>query len=219
MATELKQGNDAASRFFEFDPATLYESAGQRGMVDPSIRPVWNGAKICGPAVTVKGAPGDNLMLHHAVAVAPPGSVIVGDIGNYVMAGAWGEILTAAAQARKIAGVVVNGAVRDSEAIAQRMFPVFSRGLAIGACTKEKLGELNVPLVFGGVVIHPGDIILGDSDGVVVIAHEQADEVYRAATARHEREKQIMADLARGKTTIEILCLPQLSERQEVWAK
>jgi 4-hydroxy-4-methyl-2-oxoglutarate aldolase len=219
MTTELSQGIDGSSRFFEFDPATLYESAGRQGMVDPSIRPAWSGAKVCGPAVTVKGAPGDNLMLHHAVAVAPPGSVIVGDIGSYMLAGAWGEILTAAAQARNIAGVVVNGAVRDIEAIAQRLFPVFSRGLAIGACTKEKIGELNVPLVFGGAVIRPGDILLGDADGLVVIAKQDADEIYHAAMVRREREKQIMADLAGGKTTIEILRLPQLTERQEVWAK
>lgn len=209
--TDVSAEHDVASRFFEFDPATLYESAGQRGMVDPSISPAWSGAKVCGQAMTAKGAPGDNLVLHHAVAMAPPGSVIVADIGSYLGAGAWGEILTVAAQARNIAGLVVNGAVRDIEAIAQRKFPVFSRGLAIGACTKEKPGELNIPLVFGGVVIQPGDVILGDSDGLVVIPREKADDVYRAACARHEREKQIMAELGRGKTTIEILGLPQLS--------
>jgi 4-hydroxy-4-methyl-2-oxoglutarate aldolase len=212
-------GANFADRFKEFDPATIYESAGRSGMIDPSIRPAWSGAKLCGPVFTVKSAPGDNLMLHHAVALAKPGSVIVADIGSYMGAGAWGEILTVAAQAAGVAGLVVNGAVRDIEAIAQRGFPVFSRGLAIGACTKERMGKLNVPLLFGDVMIHPGDIVLGDSDGLVLIERENADAVYQAAVSRHDNEQKIIAELQRGKTTIEILNLPKLNDQEKVWAK
>jgi 4-hydroxy-4-methyl-2-oxoglutarate aldolase len=211
-------GFSFVDRFAEFDTATLFESAGRSGMVDPSIRPAWSGAKICGTVLTVKSAPGDNLMLHHAVAVAKPGNIIVADIGSYTLAGAWGEILTVAAQARSVAGVVVNGAVRDIEAIAQLGFPVFSRGLAIGSCTKERLGELNVPLIFGDVMIRPGDLILGDSDGLVVIEREHADSVYQAAVSRRDREQEIIAELRHGKTTIEILDLPKMNE-ENGWAK
>jgi 4-hydroxy-4-methyl-2-oxoglutarate aldolase len=158
-------------------------------------------------------------MLHHAVARAKPGDIIVADIGSYVLAGAWGEILTVAAQARGVAGVVVDGAVRDIEAIAQHAFPVFSRGLAIGACTKTQVGELNVPLIFGNVMIRPGDVILGDSDGLVVIEREHADTVYKSALSRREREQEIMGELRRGKTTIDILGLPKINDQENAWAK
>jgi 4-hydroxy-4-methyl-2-oxoglutarate aldolase len=212
-------GTSFAGRFAKFDPATVFESAGRSGMIDPSIRPAWSGAKLCGTVLTVKSAPGDNLMLHHAVAVAKPGTIIVADIGSYTLAGAWGEILTVAAKAVGVAGVVVNGAVRDIEAIAQHGFPVFSRGLAIGACTKERLGKLNVPLIFGDVMIRPGDIILGDSDGLVVIEREHADAVYQAAVSRSHHEQKIIAELQNGKTTIDILDLPKINDEENAWAK
>jgi len=201
-----------AERFANFDPATLYEAAGRRGMIDPSIRPAWRGAKVCGAALTVECPPGDNLMLHHAVAAATPGVVLIATLGSYLLTGAWGEVLTAAAEAKGVAGVVVDGAVRDVEAIAERQFATFSRGLAIGACTKERFGTLNQIILFGGVLIRPGDIVVGDSDGLVVIDQDRADEVYEASVKRRQREAKIISDLANGKTTIELLGLPPLRD-------
>jgi 4-hydroxy-4-methyl-2-oxoglutarate aldolase len=193
-----------------FDSATLYEAAGQRGMVDPAIRPAWAGAKLGGVVVTVECPPGDNLMLHHAVAAATPGVVIVANIGSYLLAGAWGEILTVAAQAKGVAGLAVDGSVRDIEAIAERRFPVFSRGAAIGACTKERFGCLNRTIQFGGVTVRPGDIIVGNSDGLVIIEYELAEEIYEVAVRRHEREKEIIDQLCKGKTTVDLLGLATL---------
>lgn len=132
--------NAALERFLVFDPATLYEAAGLRGMVDPCIRPAWPGARICGVAVTVECPPGDNLMLHHAVAAARPDEVIVATTGGYLLAGAWGEVLTVAAQAKGVTGLAIDGAARDIQAIAGHGFPIFSRGLAIGACTNKRFG-------------------------------------------------------------------------------
>jgi 4-hydroxy-4-methyl-2-oxoglutarate aldolase len=200
----------AADRFIDFDPATLYEAAGQRGMVDPAIRPAWRGAKVCGPALTVDCPPGDNLMLHHAVAAAAAGMVIVAKVGGYLLTGAWGEVLTTAAGIKGVAGLVMDGAVRDIEAIAERGFPVFSRGLAIGSCTKERFGILNESILFGGVNVRPGDIVVGDSDGLVIIDQDQADEIYEASVERRQRERQLMSELAKGKTTLELLGLPPL---------
>jgi len=197
-------------RLHGFDPATLYEAAGQTGMVDPAIRAAWPGARLCGVVMTVECPPADNLMLHHAVAAAPPGAVIVGKNGGYLAAGAWGEILTVAAQCRGVAGLAVDGAVRDIEAIRQRQFPVFSRGLAIGACTKERLGTLNHPILFGGVMVRPGDVIFGDGDGLVVIEQERLDAVIAAAEARLRKEEAIIEQLQAGRTTIELLNLPPL---------
>ena len=199
------QGQD--SRFAAFDAATLYEAAGQKGMIDPSIRPAWAGARICGRAATVECPPGDNLMLHIAVANAPPGVVIVATVGGCVSAGAWGEILTAAAQARGVAGLVIDGAVRDIDAIRETAFPVFSRGLAIGSCTKEKPGQLDVPVQLGGATVRPGDLIFGEADGLVVLEQEHLDAVYETAVSRRQRESEIITMLRQGRTTIELLGL------------
>lgn len=200
-------GEANVERFAEFDPATVFEAAGQKGMVDPAIRPGWPGARLCGRAVTVECPPADNLMLHIAVASAPPGVVVVASAAGCMVAGAWGEILTAAAQARGLAGLAIDGAVRDIDAIREAKFPVFSRGFAIGACTKERAGTVGVPIQFGGIVVHPGDVILGDADGLVVIDQHRLDEVYETAISRRKREKEIIGQLRQGRTTIELLGL------------
>jgi 4-hydroxy-4-methyl-2-oxoglutarate aldolase len=191
-----------------FDSATLFEAAGQKGMVDPAIRPAWTGAQLCGRVLTVWCPPGDNLMLHHAVTVAQPGDVLVASVNNFMFTGAWGEILTVAAQAREIAGLVIDGAVRDSGAIASRGFPVFSRGLAIGSCTKERYGSLNEPMIFGGVATRPGDLIVADVDGIVIIDQQEAEKVLEGAESRRIREQHLMEELRKGRTTIELLGLP-----------
>ena len=198
---------DRVNRFAVFDPATLYEAAGQRGMVDPAIRPAWAGARLCGRAVTIECPPGDNLMLHVAVAEAPRGSVLVANACGFLGAGAWGEILTAAAQARGLIGLAIDGAVRDIDAIRQAGFPIFSRGLAIGSCTKERQGRLGVPVQLGGITVRPGDLIMGDGDGVVVVEQERLDEVYDIALRRRAREAEIIAQLREGRTTMELLGL------------
>lgn len=198
---------EGVERFASFDPATLYEASGQQGMIDPAIRPAWDGARVCGLALTVECPPGDNLMLHVAVADAPAGAVIVATVGSYLLAGAWGEILTAAAQVRGVAGLVLDGAARDIDAIRQVKFPVFSRGLAIGSCTKERAGRLGVPIQFGGVTIRPGDLILGDADGLVVVDQDRLDQVYETAIARRRREVEIIQQLQQGRTTLELLKL------------
>jgi 4-hydroxy-4-methyl-2-oxoglutarate aldolase len=207
MKPSIARANGAVDRFADFDPATLYEAAGRKGMVDPSIRPAWHGAKVCGPAFTVECPPCDNLMLHVAVAHAEPGVIIVATVGGYLMAGAWGEILTEAARARGIAGLVIDGAVRDIDAIEALRFPVFSRGLAIGACTKEKAGALGTSVLFGGATVAPGDLVFGNADGLVVIEQDRMDDVYELAMTRRKNEAQIISQLRDGRTTMELLGL------------
>jgi 4-hydroxy-4-methyl-2-oxoglutarate aldolase len=199
--------DDGFERFATFDAATVYEAAGQKGMIDPAIRPAWVGARVCGPVKTVECPPGDNLMLHIAVANAPPGVVIVATVCGYLSAGAWGEILTTAAQARGIAGLVIDGAVRDIDAIREAGFPVFSRGLAIGSCTKERRGTIGAPIQFGGAAVRSGDLIVGNADGLVVVERERLDVVYETAVSRRRRESEIIEQLRAGRTTIELLGL------------
>jgi 4-hydroxy-4-methyl-2-oxoglutarate aldolase len=203
-------------RLHRFGPATLFEAAGQKGMVDPAICAAWPGARLAGEAMTVECPPADNLMLHHAVAAAGPGVVIVGTTGGHLSSGAWGEILTVAAQCRGVAGLAIDGAVRDIEGIERRRFPVFSRGMAIGACTKERFGALNRPLLFGGVLVRPGDVMVGDSDGLVVIEKERLDDVIAAAAARLHKEETIIGQLQSGRTTIDVLNLPPLPPQRGV---
>lgn len=207
MKPHLAKARDTVERFADFDPATLYEAAGRTGMVDPSIRPAWHGAKVCGRAITVECPPCDNLMLHIAVANAKPGAIIVATVGGHLLAGAWGEILTEAARARGVAGLVIDGAVRDIDAIEALRFPVFSRGLAIGACTKEKPGTIDTPIQLGGVMVRSGDLVFGNADGLVIVEQDRIEEVYEAAVSRRTRESEIITKLRQGRTTLELLGL------------
>lgn len=207
MKPHIAKATDTIDRFADFDPATLYEAAGRTGMVDPSIRPAWHGAKVCGRAITVECPPCDNLMLHIAVANAKPGAIIVATVGGHLLAGAWGEILTEAARARGVAGLVIDGAVRDIDAIEALRFPVFSRGLAIGACTKEKPGTIDTPIQLGGVMVRSGDLVFGNADGLVIVEQDRIEEVYEAAVSRRKRESQIITKLRQGRTTVELLGL------------
>ena len=209
----MKISSDVLQRLSDFDAATLYEAAGQQGMVDPAIKPMWPGAHLCGVALTLSCPARDNLMLHHAVALAEPASVLVANAQRYLYAGAWGEVLTVAAQARGIAGLVIDGAVRDIEAVSQRRFHVFSRGLAIGACKKEKFGTIGDPVDLGGITVRSGDVVVGTADGVVVLAQESVEQVLQAAEARRVREREVFRQLQSGKTTIEILGLPSFTSR------
>ncbi len=194
-------------RFREIPCATAYEAAGQRGMMDPAIRPIYPTAKICGPALTVSCHVGDNLMIHKAVAIAQPGDVLVVTIRSDARSGAWGEILTTAAQARGVTGLVIDGGVRDVEANEKKRFPIFSRGIAVGATMKKNLGTINHPIVCGDVEVRPGDLVLADRDGVVIVPREKCEQILSESVAREEREKVLMEKLGEGNTTLELLGL------------
>jgi 4-hydroxy-4-methyl-2-oxoglutarate aldolase len=171
------------------------------------IRPVWSGAEVAGPAVPVRCTPGDNLGIHVGVTVAPPGSVLVVDVGEERELGFWGEVLTTAAQARGIAGLVIDGCVRDVDALAAHGFPVFSSGIALTGATKAMPGSVNRQIVAGDVEVDAGDWIVGDVDGVVVVPRTSVDAVLAAAQSRTEREAGFIEALRAGTTTVELLGL------------
>jgi 4-hydroxy-4-methyl-2-oxoglutarate aldolase len=185
--------------------ATLGESGARR--MRSRIRPVWAGAAVVGPAVPVRCTPGDNLAIHVAVTVAPPGSVLVVDVGEERELGFWGEVLTTAAQAREIAGLVIDGCVRDVGALAAHGFPVFSTGVALAGATKQMPGSVNREVVVGDAEVGPGDWIVGDVDGVVVVPRDAVPDVLAAAHARTTKEAGLFDALQAGKTTIELLGL------------
>ena len=205
---------DLIRRFAGLSAATVYEAGAKQGAMDHTIRPIQRGMALCGSALTVHCHPADNLTLHAAIALAQPGDVIVADVGDYPNAGYWGEITTTTAQARGIAGLVINGGVRDVGPIGRRGFPVFSRSVCMRATVKETPGLINHPIVCGGVLVRPGDLVVGDDDGVVVVRREQAETILSAAIARDEREADVMRRLVAGELTLDVLGFRRALERR-----
>jgi 4-hydroxy-4-methyl-2-oxoglutarate aldolase len=185
--------------------ATLGESGAHR--MRSRIRPAWPGAEVAGPAVPIRCTPGDNLAIHVGVVRAGNGDVLVADMGGEPELGYWGEVLTTAALARGIAGLVIDGGVRDVDALATHRFPVFSAGIALTGATKEMPGSVGRPVVVGDVEVEAGDWIVGDADGVVVVSVAELDAVLAAADARTAREAKLFDDLRAGGTTIDLLGL------------
>jgi 4-hydroxy-4-methyl-2-oxoglutarate aldolase len=189
----------------EIQTATLHEALGKRGALPHTIRPVWPESKFCGVALTVKSRPGDNLMLHKAVSLAQPGDVLVVDNDGFLEAGLWGEIITVAAMQKGIVGLVTNGAVRDTLPIRELGFPVFAAGISIKGTTKVVPGKINHPLSFEGVIINPGDIIVGDNDGIVAIPPAEAEKLLAAAHAKEESEAEVIRKIKQGQSTMTLL--------------
>lgn len=186
--------------------STLYEASGLPCSVDPAIRPVWAGAAVAGPAYPVRCAPGDNLAIHLAVERAPRGSVLVVTADNFV-AGYWGEVLTVAAEAAGITGLVIDGGVRDVAALARWGFPVFSRGISVRGTIKASVPSVGQPIQFTGVPVSLGDLVVADDDGVVVMPGAEVARVMAAAQARADKEAEFMRRLAQGTSTVDLLGL------------
>lgn len=185
--------------------ATLGESGGRP--MSPRVRAVWPGARLAAPAFAVRCTPGDNLGVHVGVARAPAGSALAIEVGIDREYGYWGEVLTVAARARGIAGLVIDGCVRDTAALEAHGFPVFSTGVALPGATKKLPGAVGDTAEVGDVTVHTGDWLVGDADGVTVIAAAELDAVLEAGAARSDREQAIFDQLRAGKTTIELLGL------------
>ncbi len=193
--------------------STIHEAQGEVGALAHSIRPVYPGMKCCGSACTVRSHGGDNLMLHKAIYVAEPGDVIVHDGEDWLESNVWGEVMTTGAMQRGVAGFVTSGVVRDVEPIHAKGFPIFAQGVSMKWAQKASLGTINHPVACAGVYINPGDIVVGDDDGVVVIERERAAEVLEKSLAREERERVMMEQLSAGKSTLELLGLDKILDK------
>lgn len=165
-----------------------------------ALRPMHKGGKLCGPALTVKVAPGDNLMAHKAIDMAAPGDVIVVDAGGLITYAIIGDIMSSLAEKRGVAGLVIYGAIRDSAEIRARRLPVYACGVTHRGPYKNGPGEINVPIALDGMVVHPGDIIVGDADGVVAVPLEHAEEILVLAKAQVAKETAILKSIACGKS-------------------
>lgn len=194
------------------DAATLHEAYGRRGALPSRIKPIDQGFRICAPAFTVDCPPGDNLWIHRAVYAAAPGDVLVVQTRGGYEWGYWGEILSVAAAARRLAGLVIDGGVRDVEQLVEIGLPVFAANVCIQGTVKDPVtdGRLGASLVFGSTLVRPGDIVVGDRDGLVVVPPGEASAVAAAAHQRLAKEDDVMARLRKGETTMAIYNLPEL---------
>jgi len=195
---------DLIEAFRPLDVATVYEASGRKGYIDASIKPIARGVRICGPAFTVQCAPGDNLMLHKALQIAQPGDVLVATVGGEPEYGYWGGMMAVSALARKLGGLVIDGCIRDSAEIVRLGFPVFCRGFSIRGTTKNVLGLINYPINFGNITIFPGDLVLGDDDGMVVVRRAECAEVLQKSRKRVEAEKEKSEQLRKGMSSVEL---------------
>ncbi|HEX3333120.1 MAG TPA: hypothetical protein VHS57_02190 [Acidimicrobiales bacterium] len=197
--------DEIAAALAALGAATLGESGARAA--HRRLRPAWPGARLAAPAYPVRCTPGDNLAVHVAVTTAPRGSALVVDVGQVADRGYWGEVLTTAAEAAGIAGLVLDGGVRDVGALAGHSFPVFSSAIALTGATKDKPGAVGRPVRVGGVVVAVGDWVVADVDGVTFVPGNVLDDVLEAGRAREAKEDGFFEALRSGSTTVELLGL------------
>lgn len=199
-----RPSEDAIRRLSKFSSATVHEAQGRRGALSSKIKPIDRSMSFCGPAVTVVCAPRDNLMLQVAIHYAQEGDVVLVSAGEFEEAGTFGDVLGNAMKAKGLAAMVTDSGVRDTKDLIELGLPVFSGSVCIKGTVKETIGPINHPLVFGDEIIHPGDVLLGDADGVVVVRKGEIEEVIKLSQARVDAEDELIRRYRAGGTTIEL---------------
>jgi 4-hydroxy-4-methyl-2-oxoglutarate aldolase len=197
----------AVEKLSRFGVATIHEAMGRVGLMKPTIRPIYTGAHTCGTAVTVLLQPGDNWMLHVAAEQIQPGDVVVAACIVDSTDGFFGDLLATSYQSRGARGLIIDGGVRDVKDLTAMGFPVFSRAIHAKGCTRATLGSVNVPVVCAGAIVNPGDVVIADDDGVVVVPAAIARQVADAAEARENNETAKRARFAAGELGLDMYSL------------
>ncbi|GLQ39017.1 demethylmenaquinone methyltransferase [Rhizobium albus] len=190
-----------------FSSATLHEAMGRIGALPAAIKPIDRDIRLCGPAFPVFCPAGDNLMIHKAIKAAAPGEILVVDHEASMSDGPFGDVLAEACLARAIAGLIIDGCVRDATTLRTMGFPVFARGLCIEGTDKLRTSPLGAPITLGNTTIHRGDLVVGDEDGVVIVPRAMISAAVDAAREREEKEDALRAALRAGRTTMDLLGL------------
>lgn len=193
-----KVSEELLKKYRNFVTPHISDNMNRLNAVDAAIRPIHCSGKLVGSAFTVKTRPGDNLMVHKAIEMAGQGDVIVVDAGGDVTHSIMGEIMVRIAMKKGIEGFIIDGAIRDSEAIRQLNYPIYAKGITHRGPYKDGPGEINVPIQIGGMVVNPGDLIVADMDGIVVIPTEFAEELAIKVEKTMEKEKEILSSIENG---------------------